>query len=120
MLAALDNDSGRIALGTAQSSEFRLVADLTGVTYVVFDAKGRVLAAHPAGVAMVDATGRRVGELPVETANGPVTDVATDPGGQFAFVEQPTTGVLSVFDLHHAPVRSYCICQDRWGESSQA
>jgi len=101
ILAALDTDNGRIALGTAQSSEFRLVPNLTGVTYVVFDAKGRVLAAHPAGVAIVDATGRRVGELPVETANGPVTDVATDSGGQFAFVEQPTTGVLSVFDLHH-------------------
>jgi hypothetical protein len=105
-LAMLDRDDGKVAVGTANSGEFRLVSGLTGVTYMVFDAKGRVLAAHPAGATIVDATGKSVGELPVDAANGPATDVATDPGGEYAFVEQPTSGVLSVFDLRHANRRT--------------
>ena len=49
----------------------------------------------------MDATGPAV-QLVVEFANGPVTDVAVDPGGEYAFVEQPLRGILSIFDAQKA------------------
>ena len=100
-LAALDLRTGKISSST-ESGAFQTVPDISGATYIVFDAKGRLLAAHQTGVAIVDATGHEVAELAVDRANGPVTDVAADPGNEYAFVEQPLRSVLSIFDVHSA------------------
>ena len=101
-LAALDLGSGAVALGSVEDNALRTVADIPAATYIVFDAKGRLLAAHRGGAMIIDATRRKTAELAVNPAAGPATDVATDPGGDYAFVEQPLRGVVSVFDLHKA------------------
>jgi hypothetical protein len=101
-LAALDLGTGAIALGSIEDTALQTVADIPAATYIVFDAKGRLLAAHQAGATIVDTTRRKVAELAVDPTNGTVMDVAADPGGDYAFVEQPLGGVLSVFDLHQA------------------
>jgi hypothetical protein len=38
----------------------------------------------------------------VDNAKGPVTDIAVDPGSEYAFLEQPQEGILSIFDAHNA------------------
>ena len=101
-LAVLDLNAGKVSLSSTGSGTFRVVPDISGATYIVFDAKGRLLVAHQGGVTIVDATGRPAVQLVVEPANGPVTDVAVDPGGVYAFVEQPLRGILSIFDAQKA------------------
>ncbi len=101
-LAALDPGSGAVALGSIENSALQTVAGIPAATYIVFDPKGRLLVAHQGGATIVDATRRKVADLAVDPANGPVTDVAADPGGEYAFVEQPLRGVVSVFDLRTA------------------
>jgi DNA-binding beta-propeller fold protein YncE len=102
-IAAMDLSAGKVALGSIASGAFRTLADVSGATYIVFDAKGRLLVAHHAGATIVDATERRVvAELPVDNAKGPVTDIAVDPGSEYAFLEQPQEGILSIFAAHNA------------------
>jgi hypothetical protein len=101
-LAALDLHSGKVSLSSTASGAFHAVPDISDASYIVFDAKGRLLVARQSGATIVDSAGRRVAELAVDRADGPVTDVAADPGGEYAFVEQPLRGVVSVFDIHNA------------------
>ena len=100
-LAALDLHAGKVSVSSTESGVFQMMSGISGATYIVFDAKGRLLVAHQGGVTIVDATGPAV-QLVVEFANGPVTDVAVDPGGEYAFVEQPLRGILSIFDAQKA------------------
>jgi DNA-binding beta-propeller fold protein YncE len=44
-------------------------------------------------------TGRQIADLGVDRADGLVTNVATEPGGELVYVVQPAHGVLSVFNL---------------------
>ena len=101
-LAVLDLHAGKVSLSSTGSGAFQMVPDISGATYIVFDPEGRLLVARQGGVTIVDATERPAVQLVVEFANGPVTDVAVDPGGEYAFVEQPLRGILSIFDAHKA------------------
>ena len=100
-LAVLDRNTGKVALGPTGGT-FRTVPNISDVAYMVFDSKGRLLVANRTGAAIVDSTGQQVAELAADRANGPVMDVAADPGGEYAFVEQPLRGVVSVFDMRNA------------------
>jgi hypothetical protein len=95
-LAGLDRHAGKVSISSTGSGTFQIVPDISGATYIVFDTKGRLLVAHQGGVTIVDATERSAVELVVESADGPVTDIAVDPGGEYAFVEQPLRGILSI------------------------
>jgi DNA-binding beta-propeller fold protein YncE len=101
-LAALDLQAGKVSLSSTRSGTFQMMPDISGATYIVFDPEGRLLVAHQGGVTIVDPTERPAVQLVVDSANGLVTDVAVDPGGEYAFVEQSLRGILSIFDTHKA------------------
>ena len=101
-LAALNLGSGAVAIGSIEDSAFQAVSDMPPVTRIIFDVRGRLLATHENGATIIDASGRKAAELAVDPADGRAIDIAADPGGDYAFVEQPIGGVVSVFDLHQA------------------
>jgi DNA-binding beta-propeller fold protein YncE len=102
-IAALDLSAGKVALGSTESGAFQTLPDVSGATYIVFDANGRLFVAHHAGATIVDTTERRaVAELLVNNAKGPITDIAVDPGSEYAFLEQSQQGILSIFDARNA------------------
>jgi DNA-binding beta-propeller fold protein YncE len=104
-LALLDPRAGSVALMSVASGAARPISEVEGITSVVFEPAGRLLAAGRNGVAIVNAAGHRDAQLTVDPADGPVTEVAVDPGGEYAFAVQAQRGVLSAFDLHNlAPV----------------
>ena len=99
-LVALDPDAGKVALMQVSGGSPASIVDLAGARYATFDPRGRLLVAHDANVAVIDATGQHSGELIADPADGPITHLATDPGGEYVFVVQDESGVLSIFDLH--------------------
>ena len=101
MLAILDPGAGSLALLPVRGGPAWPVPNVNDVNYVAFDVKGRLLAAHRSGVLVANAAGQREAELVVDPTNGAVTNVAADPGGEYAFAVQSEHGVVSVFDLRN-------------------
>ena len=99
-LVALDPDAGKVALMPVSGRSPVSIVDLAGARYATFDPREHLLIAHDANVAIIDATGQHSGELIADPADGPITHLATDPGGDNVFVVQDESGVLSIFDLH--------------------
>src|SRR4051794_25133697 len=99
-LAVLDHGSGKIAVVMVATGQVRLIPNITDAVCVVFDAKGRLIGVRPSGAAILDTAGRQIAELGADRADGPVTNAATDPGGEMVYIVQPAHGVLSVFNLH--------------------
>jgi DNA-binding beta-propeller fold protein YncE len=98
-LVALDPDAGKVVLIPVYDRRVVSVVDLSGARYAVFDPRERLLVAHNAKVAIINATGQHTAELIADPTDGPITHLATDPGGEYVFAVQ--RGVLSIFDLRN-------------------
>ncbi len=100
VLAVGDPVAGAVELIQLSKASTVMASGLQGLQSIAFDVGGYLLAAHDHKLAVLDTqTGRMVTEFVIEEGNGPVTHVATDPGGDYAFVLQADRGILSVFNL---------------------
>jgi DNA-binding beta-propeller fold protein YncE len=98
-LAMVDPDVGAVALMSVAGGEIWPIPNINDVRYAVFDPSGRLLLAHGSNVSIVDLAGQTREELVADSAEGPITHLVTDPGGENAFVVQGERGVLSIFEL---------------------
>lgn len=99
MLAVLDPEAGKVALLRVADGKNVPIANLEDARYAAFDPQGDLLVAHGSRVTIIDAADQASVELGVDPVAGPITHLATDPGGEYAFVVQGEGGVLSVFAL---------------------
>jgi hypothetical protein len=120
-IAALDLSAGKVALSSTGIGAFQTLPDVSGATYIVFDANGRLLVAHHGGATIVDATGRRVvAELPVDSAEGPVTISPSIPAANMLSWNN-LNRAFCLFSMRATQdVRLYCIFRRRWDVSSRA
>ncbi len=103
VLAVADPDAGTVELVRPAGGPAGRVSGLPGVRSMAFTADGRLLVAHGTRIGVIDAAaGRLVAELPTDARNGPVLQIATDPGGGTAFAVQGNQGDVSIFDLETA------------------
>ncbi len=98
-LAVLDPKAGKVALLPIDGGPPQPLQGMEDARYAAFDSRGRLLVAHGARVSIVDTNGQPSAELTVDPLDGPITHVATDPGGEYAFAVQGERGVLSIFYL---------------------
>jgi len=106
MVAVLDPELGEAALLQVAGGPPMPISGVKAARYAVFqppnaafDREEHLLVAHGTRVAIVDVRGERNGELTADPDSGSITHLATDPGGEHAFVVQGERGVLSVFGL---------------------
>jgi DNA-binding beta-propeller fold protein YncE len=101
MLAVLDPQAGKVALLRVAGGPPLPISGLEGARYAAFDPQGDLLVAHGTSVAIIDTVRQSRAELSADPGAGPITHLATDPGGEYAFVVQGERGVLSVFTLRN-------------------
>ena len=99
MLAVLDPEAGNVALQSIAGGQSVPISGLAGARYAAFDPKGSLLVAHDAQVAIIDPMGQHDAELIGDPDDGPITHIATDPGGEYVYAVQDKRGVLSIFNL---------------------
>ncbi|HYG90017.1 MAG TPA: hypothetical protein VD978_27610 [Azospirillum sp.] len=100
VLAVADPAAGVVELVRPAGGPSVQVPGLADLRSMAFDPSGRLLVAHGGRIAVIDtADGRITAELAADDKDGPVLQVATDPGGEYAFAVQGDAGILTVFDL---------------------
>ena len=81
MLAVLDPQAGKVALLRVAGGPPLPISGLEGARYAAFDSQGDLLVAHGTSVAIIDAVRQSSAELSADPGAGPITHLATDPGG---------------------------------------
>ena len=100
VLAIGNPDGDAIELVQLPDGPGRLVGGMPGVRSMAFTPGGRLLVGYGARIAIVAPQSARIeSEFRLVEKDGPVTQVASTPGGEYAFVLQGDQGVLSIFDL---------------------
>ncbi|PWC53817.1 hypothetical protein [Azospirillum sp. TSO22-1] len=100
LFAVADPDAGAVELIRSAGGPTLRVPDLTGLRSMAFAPDGRLLVARGTRVALVDtAAGRIAADFAADERDGLIVQVATDPGGEYAFAVHGERGVLTIFAL---------------------
>ncbi|WP_431859129.1 YncE family protein [Azospirillum sp.] len=100
LFAIADPDAGVVELMRPAGGPVLRIPNLAGLRSMAFAPDGRLLVARGTRLALVDtATGRITADLAADGRDGPIVQVATDPGGEYAFAVHDDRGVLTVFPL---------------------
>lgn len=100
LLAVADPEAGTVEFIRPSGGTAIPVPGLAGLRSIAFAPDGRLLVALGTRIAVIDAaTGGGIAEMSADVRDGPIAQVATDPGGEYVFAVHADRGALTVFEL---------------------
>lgn len=104
LIAIADPEAGTVELIRLAGGPALRIPGLTGVRSMAFVPDGRLLVARGSRITLIETDGRTAEEFTAADRDGPIVQVATDPGGEYAFAVHGDRGVLTVFALKDSTV----------------